>query len=333
MNELILKFKNLFNGEFPFCNSYLPSVLSSLAMKNDIDIKYGVGIRASNTVSSKNNDIEIFTIARALNQPQIFSEFQKYVFFGTRMSSISLNFGVSFLNQEAKDLYDVSLSVSTNREKMTLTLKEVSEQVPDPENEGEVINQVSYIWSYGDFEADSISDESLDWSQAQLDMSKVFEQLIMREKITGSFSVSISARNRDNGEIVSNDSFVFVSDEEYSGEDSDFCISDNEIECAIDQARAQFRGQCLSFEMQEKAMLYLAAHVLALGLRNQTGSQFSESSRSVGSVSVSYDIPESIKSNPYLSNLFQTGFGSQYYLMIQSCVNSLPFVMCGRTTP
>lgn len=121
-------------------------------------------------------------------------------------------------------------------------------------------------------------------------------------------------------------------------EDSPDCVCDGDIERAILESQSEFRGTCLKDPYRDTALLYLAAHNLIINLRNSNAGvtssfSFLESSRSVGSVSVSNSIPESISKDPYLSSLFSTGYGAKYYNMIRSCIRPMPFVVCGRTTP
>lgn len=116
------------------------------------------------------------------------------------------------------------------------------------------------------------------------------------------------------------------------------CITDHDIERAILESESEFAGGCLSKEKKDLAFLYLVAHNLIINLRNSnqgvaSSYGFIEASKSVGSVSVSYQVPESVSKDPYLSSLFSTGYGSKYYNMIRTCLRPLPFVVCGRTTP
>lgn len=83
---------------------------------------------------------------------------------------------------------------------------------------------------------------------------------------------------------------------------------------------------------------YLTAHYLVMELRSSTqgvNGQFAflESSKSVGSVSQSFAIPQRVLDNPDWSMLMKTNYGAQYLQLVlpQLCGNM--FSVCGRTLP
>lgn len=67
--------------------------------------------------------------------------------------------------------------------------------------------------------------------------------------------------------------------------------------------------------------LYLAAHTLAVNLRNSNSGYnssfaWASTSQSVGSVSVSSAVPDSIQKNPLYAWLVSTNYGLEYLLII-----------------
>lgn len=100
-------------------------------------------------------------------------------------------------------------------------------------------------------------------------------------------------------------------------------ISDSDIEEAFNEAKINFNPNL--FSTDEKAQipfLYLAAHYLVVDLDaaqnpfTMGGTGFTRS-KSVGSVSESYEIPKWILDNPRLSFYAQTKFGCKYLSLIQ----------------
>lgn len=104
--------------------------------------------------------------------------------------------------------------------------------------------------------------------------------------------------------------------------DYDF-IADYQIDRAMQEARVNFRADI--FEDNETAkllFLYLTAHYLVIDLNNANnplalGFGGFTQSKSVGSVSESYAIPQWMLNNPMFSNLIQTGYGRKYISLIQ----------------
>jgi hypothetical protein len=84
--------------------------------------------------------------------------------------------------------------------------------------------------------------------------------------------------------------------------------------------------------------LLLAAHFLTLSLRASSqglNGQFTwlQSSKSVGSVSESFAIPQHILDNPYLAMLSRTYYGAKYLFMIMPYMYGQVFVLCSDTNP
>lgn len=119
---------------------------------------------------------------------------------------------------------------------------------------------------------------------------------------------------------------------------NDECISDSDILRAKSDAELSFRADCLDADGRKTALLYLTAHYLVLNLRNSadgisSNGGYGEASKSVGSVSVSYNsAPEWMKSNPLISSLQQTGYGQRYFELAYRCMMaSRFFIVKGRT--
>lgn len=84
--------------------------------------------------------------------------------------------------------------------------------------------------------------------------------------------------------------------------------------------------------------LFLAAHWLVTDLRMSSQGiagkyQFLEASKSVGSVSVSAAIPDSILKNPVYSMYVTTNYGAKYLLLLLPQLVGNMFVVGGRTLP
>lgn len=84
------------------------------------------------------------------------------------------------------------------------------------------------------------------------------------------------------------------------------------------------------------AYLYLAAHNLVENLRASSqgiAGQYSwiESSKSVGSVSQSFSIPDNILKNPTYAMLSKTSYGAKFLEMMLPRIIGNSFTVCGRT--
>jgi hypothetical protein len=92
------------------------------------------------------------------------------------------------------------------------------------------------------------------------------------------------------------------------------------------------------FETYKQAYFYLAAHYLVVSLRNSSQGlsgnfQFLESSKSVGSVSAGYSIPQKFLDNPEYSMLAKTQYGALYLELILPLLKGAIFHTQGRTLP
>lgn len=99
-------------------------------------------------------------------------------------------------------------------------------------------------------------------------------------------------------------------------------ISDNDISRAFAEAKVNFNPQMFSCESKSMVFCYLAAHYLVIDLNNAQnplalGFMGFTQSKSVGSVSESYGIPQWMLNNSKLSLYAQTGYGRKYLSLIQ----------------
>lgn len=100
-------------------------------------------------------------------------------------------------------------------------------------------------------------------------------------------------------------------------------ITDNDISRAFSEAKINFNAQLFTnCEAISLIFCYLAAHYLVIDLNNAAnplalGFMGFTQSKSVGSVSESYGIPQWMLSNSKLSLYAQTGYGRKYLSLIQ----------------
>lgn len=105
--------------------------------------------------------------------------------------------------------------------------------------------------------------------------------------------------------------------------DSDF-IQDQDIQNAFNDAQPLLNQGLFSDSATiTTGYLYLTAHCLSLNIKaadggvNSTGTgAFPVQSRSVGSVSESYLIPDAYKDDPILAQYAQTAYGQKYLAMV-----------------
>ncbi len=115
-------------------------------------------------------------------------------------------------------------------------------------------------------------------------------------------------------------------------------ISDNDILRAFSEAKVNFNPDF--FAEEETAIMvfcYLSAHYLVIDLNNAQspfalGFMGFTQSKSVGSVSESYGIPQWMMKNPVLSAYAQTGFGRKYLSLIMPYLRGNIILTPGRTT-
>jgi len=115
-------------------------------------------------------------------------------------------------------------------------------------------------------------------------------------------------------------------------------VTDNDITKSYTEAKMMFNpGLFGTDEEFRMCFLYLAAHYLVNDL--QTSAQgvgstgyFPVNSRSVGSVSESYTIPDWMASDPVLSAFMTTRYGQKYLSLIRPLLIGAVAVYAGRTT-
>lgn len=115
-------------------------------------------------------------------------------------------------------------------------------------------------------------------------------------------------------------------------------IQDSDIERAFKEAKVNFRPDFFEDdETAEMVFYYLAAHYLIIDLMNRMnplslGYKGLTQSKSVGSVSESYAIPQWMLNNQILGTYAQTGYGRKYLSLIQPYLIGNIILTPGRTT-
>lgn len=115
-------------------------------------------------------------------------------------------------------------------------------------------------------------------------------------------------------------------------------ISDDDILRAFKEAKVNYNAGFFSEEETAKMVfLYLAAHYLVIDLNNASnplgmGFMGFTQSKSVGSVSESYGIPQFMLNNAILSQYAATGYGRKYLSLIQPYLAGNIITVKGRTT-
>jgi hypothetical protein len=125
------------------------------------------------------------------------------------------------------------------------------------------------------------------------------------------------------------------------GVDPATSVTDEDISAAFIQTNATINaGLFPSQAGYTPAYLNLAAHFLVLTLRAssagftaQAGMGFLSQSKSVGSVSESYAIPQAILNNPLFAAYMTTPWGQFYLMAIYPYLSGQIFVVAGTTLP
>lgn len=116
-------------------------------------------------------------------------------------------------------------------------------------------------------------------------------------------------------------------------------VMNSDIEKAIIQSTCFVnRNVYCTHGAYANAVLLLAAHYLVMNLRSSSqgvASKYTwlESSKSVGSVSQGFTIPDSILKSPTYSMLTATGYGAQFLFDVYPRLRGQMFVTPGRTNP
>lgn len=115
-------------------------------------------------------------------------------------------------------------------------------------------------------------------------------------------------------------------------------ISDEDIERAFAEAKVNFNPNLFTNDSTaEMVFYYLAAHYLVIDLNNAQnplamGFNGFTQSKSVGSVSESYGIPQWMLNNAVFSGYAQTGYGRKYLSLIMPYLRGNIILTPGRTT-
>lgn len=123
------------------------------------------------------------------------------------------------------------------------------------------------------------------------------------------------------------------------GADIEKNVVEQDVQRALDQAVCQI-NQTLFCSQAEytTGYLLLAAHYLVLNIQSSSqglsGSfDWNTTSKSVGSVSTSQQIPQSIMDNPAFAWYTKTNYGAQYLMMIYPRLAGQLFIVKGTTQP
>lgn len=116
-------------------------------------------------------------------------------------------------------------------------------------------------------------------------------------------------------------------------------VRDKDISRAMDEANLNFNeGLFSDAEDRKMAFGYLTAHYLVIDLNNSAqgaNGSFSGfmSSKSVGNVSVGYNLPAWILESPIYSLLARTNYGAKYLALIVPLMVGQVFTVRGTTQP
>jgi len=116
-------------------------------------------------------------------------------------------------------------------------------------------------------------------------------------------------------------------------------VTDGDINKAFGQTNINInQGMWETQTDYQIGYLLLAAHYLVIDLRMASqGVQgqyaWIESSKSVGSVSQGFSVPQTILDNPYLAMLAQTNYGAKYLQLLMPQLAGNVFISYGRTLP
>ena len=124
------------------------------------------------------------------------------------------------------------------------------------------------------------------------------------------------------------------------GDDTDLSkVVDPDIANAIAMANMNMNQQLFpSLAVFQTAFMYAAAHYLVTNIKASNQGLFSQftwntNQKTVGGVQESFQIPDSIAKNPWLSHFSQTRYGAQYLSIISPLLTGHVILVCGATTP
>jgi len=116
-------------------------------------------------------------------------------------------------------------------------------------------------------------------------------------------------------------------------------VLDSDISKSFDQAMAYINPAIFESDaIMTAAYYYCTAHYLVMDIRMAEAGLDSRgegvvSSKSVGSVSTSYSIPETFSRDPQWSYFAQTAYGKKYLSYVLPRVTGRPGIAAGDTTP
>jgi hypothetical protein len=119
----------------------------------------------------------------------------------------------------------------------------------------------------------------------------------------------------------------------------DSAVTDDDLGRAFVEAKINFNeGLFSDFDTTKVAYLYLAAHYLCVNLQTAAGGINSVgyspvSSRSVGGVSESYEIPDWLKKDPVLAAYNTTRYGQTYLSIVRPLMIGNTLVFQGWSLP
>lgn len=116
-------------------------------------------------------------------------------------------------------------------------------------------------------------------------------------------------------------------------------VLNSDITKAMGEANFSFNEALFSSQTNYTiGFLYLTAHYLVIDLRNSSQGlagtyAWLETSKSVGSVSQGFSIPQQILDHPILAMLSKTPYGAKYLELISPSLVGQIFSSCGATLP
>ena len=129
----------------------------------------------------------------------------------------------------------------------------------------------------------------------------------------------------------------FVNDFPYGDDDGQ--VPDTEISRAMDEAKFNLNSAFASTQEQFNILFfYMTAHYLVMDIRAASqGSSgvysWVESSKSVGSVTQGFSVPQRIMDSPSLAMLTNTMYGGKYLQLILPRIVGQILPICGSTRP
>lgn len=116
-------------------------------------------------------------------------------------------------------------------------------------------------------------------------------------------------------------------------------VNDSDIQSGLDTASFNFNSGLFGLQTEfTLAYLLLSAHFMVMNLRASSqgiSGQYSwlQTSKSVGSVAESFQIPQRILDHPVLGMLTKTYYGAQYVMLLLPRLTGQVFITPGDTLP